>query len=68
MTRAAASGSTIDPGSLAEAIERVSRMPLRAMGERGRAWVAREFTWDRVAEETIALYRRLTPRERPEER
>jgi glycosyltransferase involved in cell wall biosynthesis len=48
-----------DPDRLAEALERVSRMPLREMGERGRAWVAREFTWDRVAEETIALYRRV---------
>jgi glycosyltransferase involved in cell wall biosynthesis len=32
---------------------------LRAMGERGRAWIAREFSWDRVAADMVAVYRWL---------
>ena len=48
-----------DPASLAAAIERIAKAPRREMGRRGRAWVEREFTWDLVAERTVALYRRL---------
>lgn len=30
---------------------------LTAMGAKGRAWMARDFSWDRVAEEMLAVYR-----------
>jgi glycosyltransferase involved in cell wall biosynthesis len=35
------------------------RGSLMAMGDAGRALVEREFSWDAVAERTIALYRAL---------
>src|SRR5262249_42256134 len=35
-----------DPDSLAQAIERISSMPLQDMGLRGREWMQREFAWD----------------------
>jgi glycosyltransferase involved in cell wall biosynthesis len=31
----------------------------RAMGERGRAWMRREFSWDSVARRMLALYEEL---------
>ena len=33
----------------------------RAMGERGRAWMRREFSWDSVARRMLALYEELVP-------
>jgi len=48
-----------DPESLARAVEQMSRMPLREMGERGRAWMEREFAWPQVAERMIGLYHQL---------
>jgi glycosyltransferase involved in cell wall biosynthesis len=50
-----------DPASLAGAIERISSMPLNVMGERGRAWMEREFSWADVAERMSSLYERLAP-------
>jgi glycogen synthase len=44
-------------GALREAMSR--RAGLTAMGDAGRALVEREFSWDAVAERTIALYRAL---------
>ena len=44
--------------ALREALSR--RGSLMAMGDAGRALVEREFSWDAVAERTIALYRALT--------
>lgn len=38
-----------DPESLATAIDQASARNLRAMGARGRAWVAKEFTWTNTA-------------------
>jgi glycosyltransferase involved in cell wall biosynthesis len=35
------------------------RGALMAMGDAGRAFVEREFSWDAVADRTIALYRAL---------
>jgi hypothetical protein len=32
---------------------------LRAMGTRGRAWMARDFSWDRVARDMLGVYRWL---------
>lgn len=51
-----------DPESLAEAIERMNRMPLREMGERGRDWMKREFAWPGIAEQMIGLYQRMIQR------
>ena len=47
-----------DPRSLAEAICRISREDLVAMGERGRRWMERSYSWSAVAEQMVALYRR----------
>jgi glycogen synthase len=43
--------------ALGDALTRHER--LMAMGDSGRALVEREFSWDAVADQTIALYRRL---------
>lgn len=48
-----------DPESLAAAIKRISLMPLRDMGLRGREWMQKEFAWDLVAEEMIQVYRNI---------
>jgi glycosyltransferase involved in cell wall biosynthesis len=45
-----------DPQSLANAIRRISMMPLREMGLRGRDWMQREFTWDSIAKRMLDLY------------
>src|SRR5262249_9643014 len=49
-----------DAAALKQAILRVSRMPMRKMGMRGREWMLAEFSWDRAAAATAALYERLT--------
>ena len=48
-----------DPASLADAISRVSSMPVAEMGERGRRWMAASFSWDKCALEMLALYKDL---------
>lgn len=48
-----------DPESLAAAVERLRAMPMVEMGARGRAWMAREYGWARVAKDMLALYRDL---------
>lgn len=48
-----------DPGSLADAIRRVAAMPRTEMGARARQWVESEFSWKRVARDTLALYESL---------
>jgi glycosyltransferase involved in cell wall biosynthesis len=45
-----------DPDSLTKAIEQICRMPLREMGEQGRDWMKKEFTWELRAQEMIAVY------------
>jgi glycosyltransferase involved in cell wall biosynthesis len=51
-----------DPESLAKAIERMSRMPLREMGQRGRDWMQKEFSWDQRSHEMVACYTALSAR------
>lgn len=51
-----------DPESLAKAIAQMNRMPLREMGQRGRAWMEREFAWQLVAERMVQLYHNLAVR------
>jgi glycosyltransferase involved in cell wall biosynthesis len=48
-----------DPRSLADAIGRICRMPIREMGRRGREWMLREFSWSSVAGQMVSLYRSL---------
>lgn len=48
-----------DPHSLADAIVRMSRMPLGEMGERGRRWMMQEFAWPTVANRMVNAYRSL---------
>jgi glycosyltransferase involved in cell wall biosynthesis len=44
------------PKALAAAIRQAAQCDLRAMGARGRAWVQREFSWQRRAAEMAQLY------------
>lgn len=48
-----------DAESLATAIQNVSHMPHREMGERGREWMTREFAWAGVARRMVEVYREL---------
>ena len=57
-----------DPESLADAILRISKEDLPAMGERGRRWMEKEFSWSSTAERMVALYRKLTQTSRAEGR
>lgn len=45
------------PESLAQAIVRIRSMELSEMGQRGRDWMKREFSWDSVASEMMDVYR-----------
>src|SRR5437867_700648 len=45
-----------DPACLAAAMERMTSMPLREMGSRGRAWMQREFAWDSLATRMTHVY------------
>jgi glycosyltransferase involved in cell wall biosynthesis len=46
-----------DPETLASAIRKISTMPIREMGQRGREWMRREFSWRSVANQMLDLYR-----------
>ena len=48
-----------DPRNLAAAMGRITSMPVREMGCKGREWMQREFSWDFVAERMIGVYRDL---------
>ncbi|HLX04824.1 MAG TPA: glycosyltransferase [Candidatus Binatus sp.] len=48
-----------DPASLADAIVKINSMPVAEMGERGRRWMAADFSWEKCASEMIALYRNI---------
>jgi glycosyltransferase involved in cell wall biosynthesis len=57
-------GWWIDQGiqHLAAALERAMALPrseLLRMGEKGRAWMSREFSWERAAQDMLAVYRWL---------
>jgi glycosyltransferase involved in cell wall biosynthesis len=49
-----------NPESLARALAKAGTMPLREMGERGRDWMRREFTWTYVGDQMLQVYRQLT--------
>jgi glycosyltransferase involved in cell wall biosynthesis len=48
-----------DPESLSKAIERMSKMPLREMGQRGREWMEKEFSWESIVGMMVQIYRNL---------
>jgi glycosyltransferase involved in cell wall biosynthesis len=50
------------PESLAQAIIRIRTMTLMDMGERGRHWMTREFSWDALAKKMAEIYRSLASR------
>lgn len=45
-----------DPNTLANAMTHAQTLPLRAMGERGRAWMERDFDWELLAPRMLDLY------------
>lgn len=45
-----------DPDSLSSAIRRISKMPLREMGRRGRCWMEREFSYHSVSRQMLAAF------------
>jgi glycosyltransferase involved in cell wall biosynthesis len=47
------------PESLTQAIIRIRVMDLLEMGQRGRDWMMREFTWNAIAKDMIEIYRSL---------
>jgi len=53
-----------DPATLSAAIERMGRMPLAEMGERGRRWMEEEFTWETAARKMLRLYGKLAFKEK----
>lgn len=61
-------GWWIDHGvePLVEALVRAIELPdvkRATMGSKGRAWIARDFSWERVAREMLAVYRWLAKRD-----
>jgi glycosyltransferase involved in cell wall biosynthesis len=44
------------PESFADAIVQMRSMPLEEMGQRGREWMAAEFSWDAIAREVCNTY------------
>jgi glycosyltransferase involved in cell wall biosynthesis len=48
-----------DPANIADAITKVNSMPIAEMGERGRRWMAADFSWEKCASKMIALYKNL---------
>jgi glycosyltransferase involved in cell wall biosynthesis len=45
-----------DPESLANGIRKIRKMPLREMGQRGRCWMRREFSWESVSRKMLEVY------------
>jgi glycosyltransferase involved in cell wall biosynthesis len=48
-----------DPAIIADAIIKINSMPIAEMGERGRRWMAADFSWEKCATEMIVLYKTL---------
>lgn len=51
-----------NPQNLANAIDKIRKMGLAEMGERGRDWMRREFSWSWVAAEMMRVYCTLVTR------
>jgi glycosyltransferase involved in cell wall biosynthesis len=50
------------PASIADAIAKIDSMPVAEMGERGRRWMATDFSWEKCASEMLALYKSMLTR------
>jgi len=48
-----------DAASLANAIATMARKPLQKMGQRGRKWMQRNYSWEDVAEQIVKTYSNL---------
>ena len=48
-----------DPRVIADAILSIATMDLEAMGSRGRTWMARDYSWNKIATEVGHIYREL---------
>ena len=48
-----------DEGSLADAITRAANLHSKEMGQRGREWMKREFSWTVIAEQMLSQYQEL---------
>jgi glycosyltransferase involved in cell wall biosynthesis len=46
-----------DPESLATAIRKISTLPLKEMGQRGREWMEKDFSWKSISRQMLAVYR-----------
>ena len=44
------------PEALAAAVRKIRAMPLREMGRRGRSWMEREFSWQAVSRQMLAVF------------
>jgi glycosyltransferase involved in cell wall biosynthesis len=51
--------------SLAKAVDYLRDAPLAKMGQRGREWMARKFSWNEVAEQIATAYATLSDRRQP---
>jgi glycosyltransferase involved in cell wall biosynthesis len=63
-------GWWVDHGveSLAAALAHAMELPraaLKAMGDKGREWMARDFSWDRVARDMLDVYHWLARETKP---
>jgi glycosyltransferase involved in cell wall biosynthesis len=47
------------PRVLADAIRRISQMPIEEMGEKGRRWMRADFDWTKVADRMEGIYKAL---------
>ena len=48
-----------NPETLAEAVRRISKMPLKDMGIAGRKWMASDFSWDAISKSMFEVYTQL---------
>jgi glycosyltransferase involved in cell wall biosynthesis len=46
-----------DPDTLSTSIQRMSQLPLEAMGFKGRRWMERDYSWEFTARRMIELYK-----------
>lgn len=46
-----------DPDTLAASIEKMSQLPLEAMGLKGRQWMERDYSWESAARKMIEVYK-----------
>jgi glycosyltransferase involved in cell wall biosynthesis len=55
-----------DPHTIADAILKISAMPLREMGRQGRVWMQNEFSWSAISTDMLMLYEKCLRESRAE--